>query len=241
VSGGWDRAPQRSGLLQLTAEMMLLPLRLFGVGVGLLARTAQGAQRLDANAPGSGRGWGGQVAPPWTAPPPVVAYFPPPTVSTTNAVTADAAGAVVDAAEPKKQEEKDMSCDKDLSGKDLKIVEYSIITVNPDIQNDDERILQGTKTIATSDDMNDTDFTAWVIALFIQRHPDRVRHQDKQYLRVCYSVQCRLTMPEVNYQKKQADALDRINATLERKLCGCHSHEHCIHDGDDGDLPAKTR
>ena len=135
-----------------------------------------------------------------------------------------------------------MSCDTDLSGKDLKIVEYTIVTVNPNIQDDNERILQGTRTIATSDDMNDTDFTAWVIALFIQKHPDRVRHQDKQYLRVCYCVQCRMTMPEVNYQKKQADALDRINATLERKLCGCQGN--CSHDGggyDGDDLPAKTR
>lgn len=233
------RALPRSGLFHFATEMMLLPVRLFGMSVGLLARTAQEVQRLGAEAPG-GAGRGSAVVPPWPVPAPFVEGAPEFVAETANAVAAESAGAVVDLAEPTNQEEKDMSCDTDLSGKDLKIVEYTIVSVNPNIQDDNERILQGTRTIATSDDMNDTDFTAWVIALFIQKHPDRVRHQDKQYLRVCYCVQCRMTMPEVNYQKKQADALDRINATLERKLCGCQGS--CNHGGvDDDDLPAKTR
>jgi hypothetical protein len=235
MSGRRDRALPRSGLFHFAAEMMLLPVRLLGMSVSLLARTAQEVQRLGVEGPG---GWSAAAPPPWPVPAPPLRELTD-FVAQPNAVTADATGAVVDIAEPTNQEEKDMSCDTDLSGKDLKIVEYTIVSVNPNIQNDYDRILQGTRTIPTSDDMNDTDFTAWVIALFIQKHPDRVSRQDKQYLRVCYSVQCRMTIPEVNYQKKQADALDRINATLERKLCGCQGS--CNHGGIDDDLPAKTR
>lgn len=126
-----------------------------------------------------------------------------------------------------------MACDKDLSGTDLKVVEYSIVSVSPNIQHDELRLIYS-DTITTTEDMNDADFATWVIAMYIQKHPDRIRHDQKQYLRVCYCVQCRFSIPEVNYQKKQADALDRINLTLERRL-----PRDTDEDGDN--LPAKTR
>lgn len=116
-----------------------------------------------------------------------------------------------------------MSCDKDLSGTDLKVVEYSIVSVDPDTEHDDERLLYGPAIITTTDDMNDSDFTAWVIARYFQapvddplrRRKAKIEHGEKQYLRVCYCVQCRMTIPDVNYQKTQANRLRDINKTLE--------------------------
>lgn len=127
-----------------------------------------------------------------------------------------------------------MSCDRDLSGSDLKVVQYTIVSVDPYI-NDARRIVYGPATIATSDDMTETDFTAWVIALYCQGHGPKgeERHhltpEEKQYLRVCYCVDCRLTVPEADYDKQQVDALRDINRTLKEKG----------HGGDD--KPAKTR
>jgi len=107
-----------------------------------------------------------------------------------------------------------MSCDKDLSGTDLKIVEYSIVTVDPNTS-DSRRIIQPTKTVATTDDMDENGFIAWVIAKYFQ-DPDHkpISHDEKQYLRVCYCVQCRFTIPDVNYQKQQSNRLRDINETL---------------------------
>lgn len=112
-----------------------------------------------------------------------------------------------------------MSCDKDLSGTDLKVVEYSIVSVDPDIEDDDRRLLYGPALITTTEDMTEADFAAWVIALYIQRpRPEilhrMVEHEEKQYLRVCFYVQCRMTIPDVNYEKQQAKQLRNINLTL---------------------------
>lgn len=111
-----------------------------------------------------------------------------------------------------------MSCDKDLSGTDLKIIEYSIVTVDPNTS-DCDRIIQKTQTVATTDDMDENGFIAWVIAKYFQE-PDhrKIRHEEKQYLRVCYCVQCRFTIPDLNYQKQQSNRLRDINETLRERL-----------------------
>ena len=153
--------------------------------------------------------------------------FPPspPPLSGTGSV-ASSAGAVSTFAETTNREEKDMACDQDLSGTDLKIIEYTIVSVDPDIENDWERVLQPTTTVATTQDMTENGFTAWVIALFFQRpSEDRRRAEErlgvedenwKQYLRVCYCVQCRMPIPYPDCCQEQANALRDINRTLRR-------------------------
>jgi hypothetical protein len=109
-----------------------------------------------------------------------------------------------------------MSCDKDLSGTDLKIIEYTIVTVDPDIEDDDLRILQPMRTVATTEDMNENGFIAWVVALYFQGPHRPMPPREKQYLRVCYCVQCRMAIPEVDCCQEQANALRDINRTLKR-------------------------
>ena len=119
------------------------------------------------------------------------------------------------------------TCDQDLSGCELKVVQYTIVSVDPYLQ-DCHRILAGPMTIATTDDMTDGDFTAYAIALYLQdpkhHHHDHDHDHDhhhrrdrceSQYLRVCYSVQCRLTMPCPDYEKQQVDALRTIARELD--------------------------
>lgn len=256
MNGQWDRRFSRgerqsggSGLgswLGLASGMMLLPFRMLGWGMQLMAQTGEGMQSLADG--GTGVRGSRAGAPAWLPPPvqppawPAPPYAPQPPAAPTQfqsqgigtGSAARPAGAVANLAETTNREEKDMACDKDLSGTDLKVVEYSIVSVSPNIQNDNQRLIFS-DTIATSEDMTDADFASWVIAMYIQRHPDRILHDEKQYLRVCHCVQCRLSIPDVNYQKKQADALDRINRTLERRL------PRDTEESEGGNLPAKTR
>lgn len=146
-----------------------------------------------------------------------------------------------------------MSCEADLSGTDLKIIQYSIVTVDPYLKDcdydDDEpcedeeegrghhpyqspRVLFGPSTISTTQDMTEADFTAWVIALnFGNPTARKVGRCEKQYLRVCYSVQCRLPMPDANYKKRQVEILEEISR------CLCRDRD----EGHRGGLPAKER
>jgi len=112
-----------------------------------------------------------------------------------------------------------MSCDKDLSGTDLKIIEYTIVSVDPNIEDDNWRILQPMTTVATTEDLNENGFIAWVIALYFQQPEHRRLGEGenwKQYLRVCYCVQCRMPIPEEDCCKTQNKRLQDINRTLER-------------------------
>jgi len=112
-----------------------------------------------------------------------------------------------------------MSCDKDLSGTDLKIIEYTIVSVDPNIEDDNRRILQPMTTVATTEDLNENGFIAWVIALYFQQPEHRRLGEGenwKQYLRVCYCVQCRMPIPTVDCCQEQANALRDINRTLRR-------------------------
>jgi len=132
-----------------------------------------------------------------------------------------------------------MACDTDLSGTDLKIIQYTIVSVDPDIEEDDLRILQPLTTVATTQDMNENGFIAWVIALYFQQREHRRLGEGenwKQYLRVCYCVQCRMAIPETDCCQEQANALRDINRTLKRIARDKEDGE-----GGGGNLPAKTR
>jgi len=131
-----------------------------------------------------------------------------------------------------------MACDTDLSGTDLKIVEYTIVSVDPNIQRDADYIIEETQTIATTEDMNENGFIAWVIALYFQK-PDhkKLTPSQKQYLRVCYCVQCRMPVPDEDCCKTQNQRLLDINRTLEALVATQIKQG----DGERGNLPAKTR
>ena len=222
-TGGRDRA-RGSGAdswLGLFTEMMVLPFRMFGMGMQLITRSTQEVQRL-----GTG-GLGGVTSrtplpPPRPQPPPqsspavsAPAYVPPPP----GVGSGSSASAVPNLADTTNREEKNMACDKDLSGTDLKIIDYTIVSVDPNIQDDARRILQPTQTVATTEDMTENGFIAWVIAMYFQQPDHRRLGADenwKQYLRVCYCVQCRVAIPEVDCCQQQANALRDINRTLNR-------------------------
>ena len=199
--GGESRARdawETGGWLQLFTGVAFLPFRALGLSLELMARAAQEVQRVGERRP--------ELSP---------SYCP----QGTGAITASAKEAVTSAVEFHNREENKMSFDKDLSGTDLKIVEYSIVSVDPDLE-DYERVLDKSETIATSDDMTESDFTSWVIAKFIQDNPHKIDQKNKQYLRVSYYVQCRMSIPDANYERKQARALEKISKTLEARLPG---------------------
>ena len=120
------------------------------------------------------------------------------------------------------------SCDADaLSGCELKVIQYSIINANPYIEDcedddddDDRRVLFGPNTISTTQNLSPEAFTAWVIALNIQKDPDKVRHCDKQYLRVCWSIVCRVPLPAANYPKRELEVAQRQVKVLEEIRSG---------------------
>lgn len=207
--GSRNRGSGADSWLGLLTDMMVLPFRMFGMGMQLMTRSTQEMQRL-----GTG-GLGGVTSrtpqpPPRPQPPPqpspafsAPAYVPPPP----GVGSGSSASAVPNLADTTNKEEKDMSCDKDLSGTDLKIVEYSIVSVEPNLP-DDRRIIVPTKTIATTQDLDESGFTAWVIA------DNCGSLRPSQYLRVCYCVQCRFPVADANWDKQQTDALIAINQTL---------------------------
>lgn len=117
-------------------------------------------------------------------------------------------------------EDKKMSCcDQDLSGCDLKIVQYTIVSIDPFIS-DDERILDGPAAIAISDDLDEGDLKARVLSNYYEKHKncEHSRDEKSQYLRVCYHVECRFDSSCDDYEKSQAKSLQDINATLEKIL-----------------------
>lgn len=213
-------------MFELGTRMMLLPLRFLGLGLQVVTQGLESAQRsVDRDAV---ERWEGAAQEPGGPPPAPVPGAPPPLVWNARADGALPGGAVgpepvaggagsgvaTKRREPKPKEERRMSCcDQDLSGCDLKIVQYSIVSVDPYLK-DSRRILAGPETIATSDDMNEADFTAFVLATYMADHD--IPPRERQYIRVCYSVQCRLTMPCTDYDKDQVKALHEINWTLRR-------------------------
>ena len=200
-------------MTQLLTEFFTLPLRTFAYGMGLVLQTLQQitelARQQSANTivTGTRPDPGGTPA----AGEPVPVQSPGSTGVPPQAVADDTGYA-----ETRPKEERSMACDTNLSGDDLKIVEYSIVNINPDIK-DAQRILFGPATIAFTDDMTGEEFAAWVIALFVQDYPNKVRHDDKKYLRVCYCVHCRFKIEQAETEKEQVEVLKEIRDELARR------------------------
>jgi hypothetical protein len=223
-------------VMQAGVQMMTLPFRLFGLGLQVMAQAMEGAQRTAERnlAPpgGAAPGPGGSPAP-WAgarsaveptdravigavvpAPPISAAAFNPSNFTG----NAESGGGAVEKSETKAKEDKNMSCcDNDLSGCELKVVQYSIVSVAPYLKDFERMVTRLPRTVAISDDMTDADFTAYVIAKAMREEPERFRRYKTKYLRVCYSVICRLAMPCTDYEKDQVKALRDINRTLMSK------------------------
>jgi hypothetical protein len=131
------------------------------------------------------------------------------------------AGAAAKSSETQPKEGKKMSCcDQNLSGCDLKVIQYSIVSVDPYIDDDHLRIVlpgHPVLILATQDDLDDSSFTAYAIARAQRQYPEEMDRYRAEYLRVCYTLLCRFTLPCVDYAREQAEALRAINRTLREK------------------------
>jgi hypothetical protein len=116
------------------------------------------------------------------------------------------AGGTGAATEGKK--EKQIMADKDLANDRVKLVEYSIVS----IERGRERTLHDGEKLVSSN-MTGEDFAIWVIAEYVQEHP--IPHESKKYLRVCYEVQCSWAREPLHYEEKQLDALEGIRRAIE--------------------------
>lgn len=105
--------------------------------------------------------------------------------------------------------------DKDLSNDKVKLVQYSIVSIQRGL----EHTLKEAEKIV-SDNMTGEAFATWMIAEFIQEHPDRVRHEEKKYLRVYYSVLDQWEQEKLHYEEKQLVIL----AGIEQAIRHCCEH-----------------
>jgi hypothetical protein len=234
-------------IVGLGAQMLRLPLLPFRLlGLGLEAMSAMPAMpAMPPISPGPGAvGDGRWIAEPapgaggWSAPPapasggwwltePAVSAGPP--EGEIFAGCAAGGGTAAGFSDQQAKEDKEMTCccDQSLGGCELKIVWYTIVTVDPEFDDDDRRndggridagriVIPG-QTISTSSDMTPADFTAYVIASQRGENRARLDRYDPEYLRVCFKVLCRYPLPCVDYEKEQAQALRAINRTLREK------------------------
>jgi hypothetical protein len=213
VSGGSD-GREGEAALRLAGRLFELPFRMASYGLGLMAGTLEEMGKLFQTDPATPPG-----EPPaetrqpirWAQPPPEPAR--PAAVGRTPPAPLRAAETVTERKEnPMAYEGRDT----DLSGDDLKVVEYSIVTVQSNMD-DDKRVVQKMKTIAVSDDMRPEDFATWVVAKFIQSKKGKdYPHEKKKYLRVCYRVLCRMAFEKDD----EVDVLRDIQKTLKEGFDG---------------------
>ena len=109
--------------------------------------------------------------------------------------------------------EGERTMDQDLSGDQVKVVQYTIISVVPNV-NDETRVLVGPKTVAFTNSMTAADFTSWVIA--INCHELDRLCLNRKYIRVAYSVQGRFAPATPDYAQEQVIVLEQINQTLRK-------------------------
>ncbi len=214
-------------MMRILAEMLKLPLTAFVYGMEMLVKTVEGLrtiadQGIDTVITGVARTSGNE---------PEAAGDP---IRTENISVGESA--TVDNNDPTKQEETKMGDidDKDLSGDDLKLVRYKILF----IKRDHEHAFPEREDLVSAD-IDESGFTAWKIAEFIQRldetpvpekwrgkayppgaaggHIHRLPEDDKQYLRVFYQVLDRFAREEATYEADQIRVLEQIRDELARR------------------------
>jgi len=228
IDGRQEQAEDRSSsnFMRLFGQMMMLPLTIFVQGMELFIKTIQGMQRVADD--GMDVMVGGTTQAPGTAPGDQSDLTSSKTGSVIGGVTKDDA-----ATNPK---EKIKMSDKDLSNNDkLKLVRYKILFIKRDYETafpEHEELV--------SDSMDDTGYTAWKIAQFIQRLADKktevpakwngypenraapalpyrdhntllgLPEDDKKYLRVYFEVLDRYDREEAKYEQQEIDVLKQI-------------------------------
>ncbi|HVT60569.1 MAG TPA: hypothetical protein VHR45_19505 [Thermoanaerobaculia bacterium] len=186
-------------------QVFRLPLAAFATWMGWLAQMARGMQQIAEQsstalaAAGDAPAGGGAPAAPAAAH----------TGSSSGGIQgipmdhgARAPGAATEA-----KKEKQIMADKDLSNDRVKLVEYSIVT----IERGAERSLHDGEKLV-SENMTGEDFATWVIAEFVQDHPQP--HEIKRYLRVCYSVSCSWAREPLQFEEEQLKILRGIQHAI---------------------------
>lgn len=101
--------------------------------------------------------------------------------------------------------------DTNLSGDQVKLVRYSIVSVERDRE---RKLDQGELLVA--DDLTPDGFASWRIAAYFQRPGhEEIPHEEKKYLRVCYRVLCRWQRESLHYQERKLDELRGIREAIE--------------------------
>ena len=185
--------PRSPNLLRLFGQMVMFPLTMFTYGLDLFVKTMQGMQRtadkgMNVMAGEATEAQGGEGH----------------LVGNTTSTVTD--GATKGGAETIHEEERNMP-DNSLSNDQVKVVEYSILTIKPD----DEEILTGPITRVVTDNMTGEDFTSWVIAEYFGKPGHKViPDNDRKYLRVSYSVTSSFAPEDANYPKEEVEVLRQI-------------------------------
>ncbi len=184
---------------KLATRLLLLPFQTFFFGTGAMLSALRTMQQT------AGQNLGRTVNRGLPAPGGAQPAAGPPARST-EPITGAALGATTTV-------KGDRTMDQDLSGDQVKVVQYTIVSVVPNI-NDETRVLVGPKTVAFTNNMTASDFTSWIIALNC-KELDQVC-VNRKYVRVAFSVQGRFAPVKPDYAQEQVLALGEINRTLRK-------------------------
>lgn len=185
-----------SSMIRLMEQMLRLPVSVFAFALESFAHTLQGLDQ------GMERGFESGARPSHRAEPATqAAPVPPPMQTASN--------------DPK--EESHMA-DTNLNDDMAKLVEYSIVSIDRDL--DDERKLLLSTEIVISENMTGDAFATWMIARFVQDEGLNFPHEKKKYLRVYYNVLQRWPQPDLEYEESQLHALRGIRRAIEELRVG---------------------
>lgn len=207
---------------RLLSELFTLPLLPVRLGVEILQRTVEGFQTLG--------GIGLQASTKGTVrnDPPAPPVLEAPNAGSWNGPPGDPGGLRSAVGRPPTKEDRAMSCnccgsdycscetsiecsqvtsDRGLGGRCcVKVVQYTVLSARSGVD-DNDRIIVGPTTIAFSDDLDESSFTAWVISENGTEIERKVAPRDRKYLRVAYQVFARFAEEEPNYSQEQVAAL----------------------------------
>ena len=188
---------------QIISQILKLPLEAFVFGMQMLVKTVQGMQKLADRGIETILGEGAPIAGEERGDPNALDYEE--TASTTD-------GAVADGAQPTTKEERKMA-DNSLSNDQVKVVQYTILSIKPDDEHALKGFEAGPKTRVVTDNMTGEDFTSWVISeYFGDPGHEAIPDDDRKYVRVSYAVTSSFAPEDANYPKEQIAVLKEIAA-----------------------------
>jgi len=118
---------------------------------------------------------------------------------------------VLNTVQPAQKEEVIMSA-QDLSNDLVKLVEYSIVSIE---RGDERELPEGSGKVVFSENMTSSSFAAWRIAEYTAGSPPRSISADAtKYLRVYYRVLDTWPRQSLRYEERQLDILERIEEKM---------------------------